>query len=163
MVAKLVMMSRGTEVLLGRLLRETRIGKGCVRKARIGEGGVAQACVGITCVGESSLGIIRGLRRLGREDALWKTCILERSRVARLGLIGRLARDRTARLGRWLRLVALPRIGLGLGLRSLLRLRLVVLLRLMVALRLRLRLIGLGREGIREVRGGVASRWAARR
>ena len=92
--------------------------------------------------GRSARGWLWLVRRLGRNWAC-------------------LARSGTARLGGWLRLVALPRVGL-LGLRLIALLRLIILLRLRL-IALRLGLIGLlGREGIWEVWCGVASRRGAR-
>ena len=129
------------------------------------EGCVAIARVRIIRVVVSLLGMTSVLRGFGREDPVREAGILEG--VRGLGLVRRLGRN-WVRLGLRLRLVALAgrlrlvaaRVGL-LGLRLTL-LRLVILLRLGL-IGLRLGLIGLlGREGIREIRRGVASRLSAR-
>src|SRR5687768_7693358 len=102
-------------ILLGLLLRETCVREGRIREARILEGCVAVTRVAIVGVVVFLLGMTSLLRGFGREDAVWETRILESVRgVVWVRLVCRLRRNRarlawslTARLGLWLRLVAL--------------------------------------------------------
>src|SRR6478736_5378437 len=107
-------------------------------EACVGEGGVGEIRIRVVRIGEALLGEFRLRVGLTREDAIGETGVLEGS--VRLRLVGRRRlgarrhRSLTARLDRGLRLVAL---------------------------RLRLAWIGLRREGIWEIRGGVVSRRGA--